>query len=139
MAMLVAVAAVTAVTATRVSTIAAWKTPTALGDSGTATVTAETTTSNMATAGDSRAPKATIVDHITTPVVNQSTSDKAIAPASCDGWLRIASPSTALLMIENKIGGLPVVDQDLNVLGIITESDLFEVLVQQLDRQAEQP
>lgn len=40
----------------------------------------------------------------------------------------------ALLMIENKIGGLPVVDEDDNVVGIITESDLFEALLQQLDR-----
>jgi acetoin utilization protein AcuB/CBS domain-containing protein len=39
----------------------------------------------------------------------------------------------AMLMIENKIGGLPVVDEDLLVIGIITESDLFEALVQQLD------
>jgi acetoin utilization protein AcuB/CBS domain-containing protein len=39
----------------------------------------------------------------------------------------------AMLMIENKIGGLPVVDEQRNVLGIITESDLFEVLVQRLD------
>ncbi len=48
------------------------------------------------------------------------------------------SPATglreaALLMIENKIGGLPVVDNDATVVGIITESDLFEALVQQLD------
>ena len=40
----------------------------------------------------------------------------------------------ALLMIENKIGGLPVVDEDNIVVGIITESDLFEALLQQLDR-----
>jgi acetoin utilization protein AcuB/CBS domain-containing protein len=40
----------------------------------------------------------------------------------------------ALLMIENKIGGLPVVDVESTVVGIITESDLFEALVQQLDR-----
>ena len=40
----------------------------------------------------------------------------------------------ALLMIENKIGGLPVVDDANLVVGIITESDLFETLVQQLDR-----
>lgn len=40
----------------------------------------------------------------------------------------------ALLMIENKIGGLPVVDDDNSVVGIITESDLFEALLQQLDR-----
>jgi acetoin utilization protein AcuB/CBS domain-containing protein len=43
----------------------------------------------------------------------------------------------ALLMIENKIGGLPVVGGSGDVVGIITESDLFEVLVQELDREAE--
>jgi len=43
---------------------------------------------------------------------------------------------SALLMIENKIGGIPVVDEDNVVVGIITESDLFEALVQQLDRAA---
>jgi len=32
----------------------------------------------------------------------------------------------ALLMIENKVGGLPVIDEQHQVLGIITESDLFE-------------
>jgi CBS domain-containing protein len=42
----------------------------------------------------------------------------------------------ALLMIENKIGGLPVVSNCGDVVGIITESDLFEVLVQQLDFEA---
>jgi acetoin utilization protein AcuB/CBS domain-containing protein len=42
----------------------------------------------------------------------------------------------AMLMIENKIGGLPVVSDAGDVVGIITESDLFEVLVQQLDRVA---
>jgi CBS domain-containing protein len=41
----------------------------------------------------------------------------------------------ALLMIENKIGGVPVVDEQGAVLGIVTESDLFEVLVQRLDTQ----
>ncbi|MEI6777459.1 MAG: CBS domain-containing protein [Chloroflexales bacterium] len=39
----------------------------------------------------------------------------------------------AMLMIENKIGGLPVVDDQNRVIGIITESDLFETLVLQLD------
>jgi acetoin utilization protein AcuB/CBS domain-containing protein len=39
-------------------------------------------------------------------------------------------------MIENKIGGLPVVGGSGDVVGIITESDLFEVLVQELDREA---
>jgi acetoin utilization protein AcuB/CBS domain-containing protein len=44
---------------------------------------------------------------------------------------------SAMLMIENKIGGLPVVDGSGAVVGIITESDLFEALVQELDREAE--
>lgn len=39
----------------------------------------------------------------------------------------------AMLMIENKIGGLPVVDENHNVVGIITESDLFESLVSALE------
>lgn len=39
----------------------------------------------------------------------------------------------ALLMLENKLGGLPVVDEEDRVVGIITESDLFEILVNQLD------
>lgn len=39
----------------------------------------------------------------------------------------------ALLMMENKIGGLPVIDENKRVIGIITESDLFEALVQQLE------
>jgi CBS domain-containing protein len=43
----------------------------------------------------------------------------------------------AMLMIEHKIGGLPVVAHSGDVVGIITESDLFEVLVQELDREAD--
>lgn len=38
----------------------------------------------------------------------------------------------ALIMVEHKIGGLPVVDDESNVIGIITESDLFEALVERL-------
>lgn len=43
----------------------------------------------------------------------------------------------AMLMIENKCGGLPVVDDQYHVIGIITESDLFETLVLQLDNAKE--
>jgi acetoin utilization protein AcuB/CBS domain-containing protein len=43
----------------------------------------------------------------------------------------------ALLMREHKIGGLPVIDPASNeVVGIVTESDLFEALIHQLDRDA---
>ena len=39
----------------------------------------------------------------------------------------------ALLMLDNKIGGLPVVEPDDTLVGIITESDMFEALVCYLD------
>jgi len=57
----------------------------------------------------------------------------------CDTPLTVG-PSTnireaAMLMIENKIGGIPVVDSQRQVVGIITESDLFEALVEQLDQR----
>ncbi|NJN18557.1 MAG: CBS domain-containing protein [Oscillochloris sp.] len=38
----------------------------------------------------------------------------------------------SLLMLENKVGGLPVVDDENRVIGIVTESDLFEILAQKL-------
>ena len=37
----------------------------------------------------------------------------------------------ARLMLENKISGLPVVDGDRQVVGIITESDIFRLVVQE--------
>jgi acetoin utilization protein AcuB len=37
----------------------------------------------------------------------------------------------AQLMLENKISGIPVVDVDENVVGIITESDIFRLVVSQ--------
>jgi CBS domain-containing protein len=43
----------------------------------------------------------------------------------------------AELMTEHKIAGLPVVDPDCSVVGIITESDLLKMLVRKL-REAEE-
>ncbi len=37
----------------------------------------------------------------------------------------------AQLMLDNKISGIPVVDKDKNVVGIITESDIFRLVVSQ--------
>lgn len=45
----------------------------------------------------------------------------------------------ALLMLDNKIGGLPVVAAGNIVVGVITESDLFEALVCYLDWAATHP
>jgi len=46
----------------------------------------------------------------------------------------ITTPDTpleeaAMLMVSHKIGGLPVVDTDQRVVGIITESDIFRAFV----------
>lgn len=38
--------------------------------------------------------------------------------------------NAARLMAENKIGGLPVVDEDHRVVGMITETDIFETFVE---------
>ena len=38
--------------------------------------------------------------------------------------------TAATLMHENKIGALPVVDERKRVTGIITESDIFRVLIE---------
>jgi acetoin utilization protein AcuB len=37
--------------------------------------------------------------------------------------------AVALVMIERKLGGMPVVDKNRKIVGIITESDIFRVLV----------
>ena len=42
----------------------------------------------------------------------------------------------ARLMMSQKIGCLPVVDADMSVLGVITESDLFDVFVRMLSAGA---
>jgi CBS domain-containing protein len=39
----------------------------------------------------------------------------------------------AQIMLERKVGGLPVVDEDYRVVGIITESDIFRMLIDQWD------
>jgi CBS domain-containing protein len=53
------------------------------------------------------------------------------------------NPSTpvqqaARIMLTRKVGGLPVVDEQGKVVGIITETDVFRMLVDQWDYFAEQ-
>ena len=45
----------------------------------------------------------------------------------------------ARLMLKNQISGLPVVDESHNLIGIITESDIFRLVVQEWDDNPEQP
>lgn len=41
-----------------------------------------------------------------------------------------AIDEAALVILEKKISGLPVMDTDRKLVGIITESDIFRILVQ---------
>jgi CBS domain-containing protein len=46
--------------------------------------------------------------------------------------------SAARIMLDRKVGGLPVVDEEKRPLGIITESDIFRMLIDQWDYFTEQ-
>ncbi|MCB0154047.1 MAG: CBS domain-containing protein [Anaerolineae bacterium] len=43
----------------------------------------------------------------------------------------------ARLMLEQKVSGLPVIDQNEKLVGIITESDVFRLIVQAWDKMEE--
>jgi CBS domain-containing protein len=45
----------------------------------------------------------------------------------------------ARIMLDHKIGGLPVVEDDDKVVGIITESDIFRMLISEWDYFTIQP
>lgn len=46
--------------------------------------------------------------------------------------VRVDTPieEAAMIMADNKIGGMPVVNNDNNVVGIITETDLFKIFLE---------
>jgi len=52
---------------------------------------------------------------------------------------RLPVVDAAMLMIERKIGGLPVVDESRRLLGIITETDLLKALAAILQRDPSRP
>jgi CBS domain-containing protein len=43
----------------------------------------------------------------------------------------------ARIMLESKVSGVPVVDEDKNLVGIITESDIFRMLVKTRSEETE--
>ncbi len=45
----------------------------------------------------------------------------------------------AKMMMDRKVGGLPVVDEEANLVGIITESDIFGMLVDQWEYFTNKP
>jgi CBS domain-containing protein len=42
--------------------------------------------------------------------------------------------SAAQIMMENRIGGLPVMDDNKHVIGMLTETDMFRALISVLER-----
>lgn len=94
----------------------------------------------MITEGDIRGADVLRADGVAIEVIAESLRRIKVYQVMSEYPITL-SPATgireaAMLMIENKIGGIPVIDHDRLVVGIVTESDLFEALVQQLDRQA---
>jgi len=47
---------------------------------------------------------------------------------------RVTIGQAAQVMLEHKVSGLPVIDSDGNLVGIITESDIFRIVVQKWGR-----
>lgn len=53
-----------------------------------------------------------------------------------------AKPDTSLtaaanLMLRHRIGGLPVIDAEEHIVGLITETDIFKVFVEMADEQTD--
>lgn len=91
------------------------------------------------TQGDIRGADVFQAAGVDTLAIAETLCSVKVYQVMCDTPLTVG-PSTnireaAMLMIENKIGGIPVVDSQRQVVGIITESDLFEALVEQLDQR----
>ncbi len=73
--------------------------------------------------------------------VHQRLANIQVKDVMTESPLTVTSDCTvydaARLMLEHKIGGLPVVDEG-NLLGIITESDIFRMVVSVLGRESEE-
>ena len=66
--------------------------------------------------------------YLNSPVDVESVMTRPVVTTTPDTPLAEA----AMLMVSKKIGGLPVVDTDQRVVGIITESDIFRAFVDML-------
>lgn len=94
----------------------------------------------MITQGDIRGAGVLLLAGLDSPAVADALRRVKVYEVMAERPLSVTPETSlreaAMLMIEHKIGGLPVVSNSGDVVGIITESDLFEVLVQELDRAA---
>jgi CBS domain-containing protein len=92
------------------------------------------------TSGDIRGAHALLVGGIDAATIAQSLGDTKVHEVMTETPITVQIETrlreAAMLMLDNKIGGLPVLDDNGRLVGIITESDLFEALVCYLDRAA---
>ena len=61
----------------------------------------------------------------------QAIMSRNVVAVSAEDTLKTA----AMLMYTNKIGALPVIDERDHLVGIITESDIFKVLIEWLNEE----
>ncbi|HMQ55444.1 MAG TPA: CBS domain-containing protein [Anaerolineae bacterium] len=89
----------------------------------------------IVTLGDLRAAEPSDATSLSVWEVNYLLSQLTVQKIMTQNPMTISPFATisqaAWMMLEYKIGGLPVVDQDKQVVGIITESDIFRLVAQE--------
>jgi acetoin utilization protein AcuB len=70
--------------------------------------------------------------YLTSPIDVESIMTRPVVTTTPDAPIA----EVAMVMVGNKIGGLPVLDGDRRVVGIITESDVFRAFVGTLGTDA---
>lgn len=93
----------------------------------------------IVTKGDVREARASTANSLSIWELNYLVARLKVAQIMSDNVRTITSDANiaeaAELMMNKKIGGVPVVDDAENVVGIITESDIFRMLVQNRESQ----
>jgi len=88
----------------------------------------------IVTRGDVRGAKPSDATSLTIWEINHLISKLKLKDIMAPNPISISPDATlaeaAQLMLDNKISGLPVVDSNQKVIGIITESDIFRMVVQ---------
>ncbi|MBN1660863.1 MAG: CBS domain-containing protein [Anaerolineae bacterium] len=66
------------------------------------------------------------LNHVLTELRVDEIMTRNVLTATADTFVEDA----ARLMVDNKVGGLPVVDEDNRVVGVITETDVFRAFIE---------
>ena len=94
------------------------------------------------TYGDVREAGPSSANAVSVGEIQQRLSTLAVSSIMTRNPVFIAYNATlgeaAQLMLQKSIGGLPVVDEKKNLVGIITESDIFRMVVRDWERQRQE-